>query len=38
MIAKNVLIKKFKNFCINENLSSIHVNFINKNEISFFKK
>ncbi len=36
--AKNVLIKNLKNFCINENLSSIHVNFINKNEVNFFLK
>ena len=35
---KNILIKNLKNFCINENLSSIHVNFINKNEVNFFLK
>ena len=35
---KKILIKKLKDFCVEKKLSSLHINFINENEINFFLK
>ena len=35
-LTKSVVIKNLKNFCIEQNLSSLHINFIKEKQIKFF--
>ena len=38
LLVKEKLIKYIKEFCLKRNISSIHINFFDSSELSFFKK